>query len=78
MEIDHYGNLYILEYTSSFNPVTGFQLNSGRILRLEHVVSFEVILEGIISPRDMVDRQKWNDLCFLLDRNSSKLKQERD
>ena len=70
VEIDHYGNLYILEYTSSFNPATGFQLNSGRILRLEHGGSFEVILEGINSPRDMVIDRNGTIYVSCLEQNS--------
>lgn len=54
VEFDIHGNLYILEYTSSFDPTTWFQLNSGRILRLDHRGSLEVIIDHINSPRDMV------------------------
>ncbi len=70
VEFDQRGNLYILEYTSSFNPTTGFQLNSGRILRLEHGGSFEIILDDINSPRDMVIDSNGTIYVSCLEQNS--------
>ncbi|NJD52871.1 MAG: ScyD/ScyE family protein [Candidatus Methanoperedens sp.] len=54
IEFDRDGNLYILEYTSSFDLTTGFQLNSGRILKSGQGGSHEIIVDGINFPRDMV------------------------
>jgi len=54
VEFDLHGNLYILEYASSFDLSNGFQPNSGRIIRLSQGGFLEVILEHVNFPRDML------------------------